>query len=80
MSRITAAQRVERYIRTECNYRHQGHLTTAAADAIITVRVREATEWSDAHVSSSWWYTAVEGSCEGGLHLSCTCSSCTWNM
>jgi len=55
MSRITAAQHVEPYIRMECNYcHHQGHLTTAAADAIITVRAREATECSDAHVSSSW--------------------------
>jgi len=45
MSRITAAQHVEPYIRMECNYcHHQGHLTTAAADAIITVRAREATE------------------------------------
>jgi hypothetical protein len=83
MSRITAAQHVEPYIRMERNYHfhhhHQGHLTTAAADAIITVRAREATECSDAHVSSSWWYTAVEGSSEGGLQLSCSCSTCTWN-
>ena len=52
MSRITAAQHVEPYIRMECSY-HQGHLMTAATDAIITVRAREAMECSDAHVSSS---------------------------
>ena len=54
MSCITAAQHVEPYIRTERNYHHHSHLTTAAADAIITVSVREAMECSDAHVSSSW--------------------------
>ena len=52
MLRITAAQHIESYKTKECSY-HQGHLTTAAADAIITVRAREATECSDAHVSSS---------------------------